>query len=71
MEKSSGPSFIPTNLGRVDEEMILQARGLSQATRALLATDLVILNHGQVTRTTLELVSPLLTITPTGGRLSS
>ncbi|GFW91514.1 hypothetical protein TNCV_3376771 [Trichonephila clavipes] len=28
------------------------------ATRGLLATDLVILNHGQVTRTTPELASP-------------
>ncbi|GFW04865.1 uncharacterized protein TNCV_4881001 [Trichonephila clavipes] len=30
----------------------------------LLATDLVILNHGQVTRTTPELALPLLTTTP-------
>ncbi|GFY35343.1 hypothetical protein TNCV_796951 [Trichonephila clavipes] len=35
------------------------------------ATDLVILSHGQVTRRTLELAPPLLTITPTGGCLSS
>ncbi|GFU39570.1 uncharacterized protein TNCV_386601 [Trichonephila clavipes] len=34
------------------------------ATRGLLATDLVILNHGQVTRTTPELAPPLLTTTP-------
>ncbi|GFX26631.1 HTH_Tnp_Tc3_2 domain-containing protein [Trichonephila clavipes] len=32
----------------------------------VLATDLVILNHGQVTRTTPELATPLLTTTPTG-----
>ncbi|GFX04356.1 uncharacterized protein TNCV_3975041 [Trichonephila clavipes] len=34
------------------------------ATRGLLATDLVILNHGQVTWTTPELAPPLLTTTP-------
>ncbi|GFV79863.1 uncharacterized protein TNCV_1726881 [Trichonephila clavipes] len=33
-------------------------------TRGLLATDHVILNHGQVTWTTSELASPLLTTTP-------
>ncbi|GFY16386.1 uncharacterized protein TNCV_2350291 [Trichonephila clavipes] len=36
----------------------------SLATRRLLATDHVILNHGQVTWTTPELKPPLLTITP-------
>ncbi|GFW31665.1 hypothetical protein TNCV_4683381 [Trichonephila clavipes] len=41
------------------------------ATRGLLVTDLVILNHGQVTRRTHEEAPPLLTPTPTGGRLSS
>ncbi|GFV81407.1 uncharacterized protein TNCV_2034161 [Trichonephila clavipes] len=35
-----------------------------QATRGLLATDHVILNHGQVTWTTPELAPPLLTTTP-------
>ncbi|GFW74949.1 uncharacterized protein TNCV_2678171 [Trichonephila clavipes] len=34
------------------------------ATRGLLATDHVILNHGQVTWTTSELAPPLLTTTP-------
>ncbi|GFT13463.1 hypothetical protein TNCV_2515121 [Trichonephila clavipes] len=34
-----------------------------RSTRGLSATDLVILNHGQVTRTTPELVLPLLTTT--------
>ncbi|GFV15513.1 uncharacterized protein TNCV_4835391 [Trichonephila clavipes] len=34
------------------------------ATRGLLATDHVILNHGQVTWTTPELTPPLLTTTP-------
>ncbi|GFS79560.1 uncharacterized protein TNCV_2370601 [Trichonephila clavipes] len=34
------------------------------ANRGLLATDLVILNHGQVTRTTPDLAPPLLTTTP-------
>ncbi|GFY16513.1 uncharacterized protein TNCV_735421 [Trichonephila clavipes] len=37
---------------------------LLNATRVLLATDLVILNHGQVTWTTPELAPPLLTTTP-------
>ncbi|GFV11709.1 uncharacterized protein TNCV_976981 [Trichonephila clavipes] len=41
------------------------------ATRRLLATDLVILNPGQVMWTTPELAPPLLTTTPTGGCLSS
>ncbi|GFY02495.1 uncharacterized protein TNCV_3503761 [Trichonephila clavipes] len=36
----------------------------SDATRGLLATDHVILNHGQVTWTTPELAPPLLTTTP-------
>ncbi|GFV66650.1 uncharacterized protein TNCV_2594711 [Trichonephila clavipes] len=35
-----------------------------QTTRGLLATDHVILNHGQVTWTTPELAPPLLTTTP-------
>ncbi|GFS73799.1 uncharacterized protein TNCV_1458391 [Trichonephila clavipes] len=35
-----------------------------EPTRGLLATDHVILNHGQVTRTTLELAPPLLTTIP-------
>ncbi|GFV73741.1 hypothetical protein TNCV_3548901 [Trichonephila clavipes] len=43
------------------------------ATRGLLATDHVILNHGQVTWTTPELEppSPNYHTTPTGGRFSS
>ncbi|GFX59278.1 hypothetical protein TNCV_4216941 [Trichonephila clavipes] len=43
------------------------------ATRGLLATDHVILNHGQVTWTTPELAppSPNYHTTPTGGRFSS
>ncbi|GFU91501.1 hypothetical protein TNCV_2542691 [Trichonephila clavipes] len=42
------------------------------ATRGLLATDLVILNHGQVTKTTPKLApsSPNFRTIPTGGRLS-
>ncbi|GFX70931.1 hypothetical protein TNCV_1689141 [Trichonephila clavipes] len=45
----------------------------SSATRGLLATDHVILNHGQVTWTTPELAppSPNYHTTPTGGRFSS
>ncbi|GFY29378.1 hypothetical protein TNCV_4725051 [Trichonephila clavipes] len=45
---------------------------LPHATRGLLATDHVILNHGQVTWTTPELApSPNYHTTPTGGRFSS
>ncbi|GFW93076.1 hypothetical protein TNCV_3888171 [Trichonephila clavipes] len=45
----------------------------AKATRGLLATDHVILNHGQVTWTTPELAppSPNYHTTPTGGRFSS
>ncbi|GFU17541.1 hypothetical protein TNCV_616961 [Trichonephila clavipes] len=41
------------------------------ATRGLLVTDHVILNHGQLTWTIPELAPPLLTTTPMGGRFSS
>ncbi|GFY01482.1 hypothetical protein TNCV_2606691 [Trichonephila clavipes] len=41
------------------------------ATRGLLTTNCVILNHGHVTGMTFELAPPLLTTTPTGERLSS
>ncbi|GFX89007.1 uncharacterized protein TNCV_2853071 [Trichonephila clavipes] len=47
---------------------VIKARGgptrYYEATRGLLATDHVILNHGQVTWTTPELAPPLLTTTP-------
>ncbi|GFU62005.1 hypothetical protein TNCV_2306391 [Trichonephila clavipes] len=44
---------------------------LHSATRGFLVTVIVILNHGQVTRTTPELahLSPNYPTTPTGGRL--
>ncbi|GFT78058.1 uncharacterized protein TNCV_2820611 [Trichonephila clavipes] len=51
-------SLPPTNIGRVNEKMV------SPAARGLLAADLVILNHGQVTWMTPELVPSLLTTTP-------
>ncbi|GFS52413.1 hypothetical protein TNCV_4851081 [Trichonephila clavipes] len=41
------------------------------ATRGVLMTDLVILSHGQVTRTAPELAQPLLNSIPMGGHLSS
>ncbi|GFX69230.1 hypothetical protein TNCV_3564061 [Trichonephila clavipes] len=44
--------------------------GRIATTRGLLAKDLETLNYGQVTRLTPELVPPLLTTTPTGGRFS-
>ncbi|GFT43227.1 uncharacterized protein TNCV_2520851 [Trichonephila clavipes] len=42
----------------------VQKQRSCRATRGLLATDHVILNHGQVTWTTPELAPPLLTTTP-------
>ncbi|GFW57436.1 uncharacterized protein TNCV_543481 [Trichonephila clavipes] len=47
-----------------DARPIQKNEGLSRTTRGLLATDHVILNHGQVTWTTPELAPPLLTTTP-------
>ncbi|GFV66617.1 potassium voltage-gated channel subfamily H member 3 [Trichonephila clavipes] len=46
------------------DEMEMEDDGEDNATRGLLATDHVILNHGQVTWTTPELAPPLLTTTP-------
>ncbi|GFV69271.1 hypothetical protein TNCV_3861931 [Trichonephila clavipes] len=46
-------------------------RDYSTLHKGLLVTELVILNHGQVTRTTPELAPTLLTSSPTGGRLSA
>ncbi|GFV82498.1 uncharacterized protein TNCV_3982881 [Trichonephila clavipes] len=43
---------------------VTQNYSRSQTTRGLLATDHIILNHGQVTWTTPELAPPLLTTTP-------
>ncbi|GFX64197.1 hypothetical protein TNCV_1508141 [Trichonephila clavipes] len=59
-----------TGSGAVSE-LILTSHCL--ATRGLLATDHVILNHGQVTWTTPELAPPSANYhtTPTGGRFSS
>ncbi|GFW88989.1 uncharacterized protein TNCV_2684231 [Trichonephila clavipes] len=51
----------PTPLAHADASRDVFPRG---ATRGLLATDHVILNHGQVTWTTPELAPPLLTTTP-------
>ncbi|GFV88770.1 uncharacterized protein TNCV_3355221 [Trichonephila clavipes] len=51
----------------VDDEMVEDENNNNEsrkATRGLLATDHVILNHGQVTWTTPELAPPLLTTTP-------
>ncbi|GFU88227.1 uncharacterized protein TNCV_846201 [Trichonephila clavipes] len=56
------------NYGNVSKLKMLQKMGVEPGgiftTRELLATDHVILNHGQVTWTTPELAPPLLTITP-------
>ncbi|GFU77663.1 hypothetical protein TNCV_958741 [Trichonephila clavipes] len=50
-----------------------EMRNIRETTRGLLATDHVILNHGQVTWATPELAppSPNYHTTPTGGRFSS
>ncbi|GFU04230.1 hypothetical protein TNCV_863571 [Trichonephila clavipes] len=50
-----------------------EMKNIMKTTRGLLATDHVILNHGQVTWTTPELAppSPNYHTTPTGGRFSS
>ncbi|GFW36830.1 hypothetical protein TNCV_4348711 [Trichonephila clavipes] len=61
--------------GRPQTSHIAERRKVSVPgpTRGLLATDHVILNHGQVTWTTPELAppSPNYHTTPTGGRFSS
>ncbi|GFX55507.1 hypothetical protein TNCV_267951 [Trichonephila clavipes] len=58
------PELEPTTIQRQPRvsEGILMSH--CSATRGLLATDHVILNHGQVTWTTPELAPPLLTTTP-------
>ncbi|GFY23962.1 hypothetical protein TNCV_4896431 [Trichonephila clavipes] len=63
-----GSNSLPT--GR---EFVTLITELLRTTRGLLATDHVILNHGQVTWTTPELAppSPNYHTTPTGGRFSS
>ncbi|GFV95673.1 uncharacterized protein TNCV_2009901 [Trichonephila clavipes] len=58
---STGDRYIQLTARRVSE-LILTSH--CSATRGLLATDHVILNHGQVTWTTPELAPPLLTTTP-------
>ncbi|GFW45871.1 hypothetical protein TNCV_4495911 [Trichonephila clavipes] len=56
-----------------EDEQEKQGQNKGTATRGLLATDHVILNHGQVTWTTPELAppSPNYHTTPTGGHFSS
>ncbi|GFS79531.1 hypothetical protein TNCV_2370441 [Trichonephila clavipes] len=58
---------------RMDQHLTYYSITKERATRGLLATDHVILNHGQVTWTTPELAppSPNYHTTPTGGRFSS
>ncbi|GFV12475.1 uncharacterized protein TNCV_1792541 [Trichonephila clavipes] len=48
----------------ISQKAAVGRAGLFDSTRGLLATDHVILNHGQVTWTTPELAPPLLTTTP-------
>ncbi|GFW28955.1 hypothetical protein TNCV_202781 [Trichonephila clavipes] len=62
------PNSVYGALGAVVHEQMFRS-----ATRGLLATDHVILNHGQETWTTPELAppSPNYHTTPTGGRFGS
>ncbi|GFW57428.1 uncharacterized protein TNCV_543411 [Trichonephila clavipes] len=56
---------MPLKTHHLDEHVqSVEAQSPPTATRGLLATDHVILNHGQVTWTTPELAPPLLTTTP-------
>ncbi|GFV77003.1 hypothetical protein TNCV_690731 [Trichonephila clavipes] len=67
-DEHAGHPRYPTTFGDDDDnDLLLTSHCL--ATRGLLATDHVILNHGQVTRTTPELAppSPNYHTTPTGG----
>ncbi|GFS90496.1 hypothetical protein TNCV_4097011 [Trichonephila clavipes] len=48
-------SWDETELNRTVTYMVLKAKATDRPTRGLFTTDLVILNHGQVTRTTPEL----------------
>ncbi|GFV40237.1 hypothetical protein TNCV_1443901 [Trichonephila clavipes] len=59
--------------GHCMKRSVRKNRWFEVTTRGLLATDHVILNHGQVTWTTPELApsSPNYHTTPTGGRFSS
>ncbi|GFW20028.1 hypothetical protein TNCV_867341 [Trichonephila clavipes] len=72
------PCAAPPVLTSKNEKAVSKEPGIpvgvfASATRGLLATDHVILNHGQVTWTTPELAphSPNYHTTPTGGRFSS
>ncbi|GFX44456.1 uncharacterized protein TNCV_1394771 [Trichonephila clavipes] len=51
-------------VGSATKKVVAKFKPKFEATRGLLATDHVILNHGQVTWTTPELAPPLLTTTP-------
>ncbi|GFW80904.1 hypothetical protein TNCV_3779841 [Trichonephila clavipes] len=75
---SSSP--VPLKTRRVGQRCMLNLSRAETSSRwcgvillELLETNLVILNHDQVTRTTLELATPSSNYdtTPTGGRLSS
>ncbi|GFW85555.1 uncharacterized protein TNCV_852071 [Trichonephila clavipes] len=58
------PSRMYQETSQCNAEWIPSSYQLSRTARGLLATDHVILNHGQVTWTTPELEPPLLTTTP-------
>ncbi|GFU87931.1 hypothetical protein TNCV_1335011 [Trichonephila clavipes] len=69
-----GSNLVPLKTRRLERLMhIKSAMAFKMATRGLLMTDLVILNHGQVTRTTPEMAPPSPNFhTPlTEGRFSS
>ncbi|GFU88639.1 uncharacterized protein TNCV_4443161 [Trichonephila clavipes] len=63
--RSIPKSFVSHSLTNDEKEMRMHTAGdFTAPARGLLATDHVILNHGQVTWTTPELAPPLLTTTP-------
>ncbi|GFV00492.1 hypothetical protein TNCV_3644701 [Trichonephila clavipes] len=66
MFRSGGQSEVKPPEFSPQASLVLNSRpneGM-KATRRLSAMDLVLLNHGQVTRTAPELTPPLLTTTP-------
>ncbi|GFV34020.1 uncharacterized protein TNCV_2614181 [Trichonephila clavipes] len=64
MKSDRGPRKSPRLRARIFTPAASLSFEYHAATRGLLATDHVILNHGQVTWTTPELAPPLLTTTP-------
>ncbi|GFY20681.1 uncharacterized protein TNCV_1119151 [Trichonephila clavipes] len=64
MASGDGSRRFQSHSSDEDDILDIHQSQTSTSTRRLLATDHVILNHGQVTWTTSELAPPLLTTTP-------